>query len=478
MTDDKRQDQEPAEEDLTPQQREQEDQSFELKYLSPLQKQVIDKLFWRLIVFIFILFLFSFLDRINIGFAGLTMVNDPDIGLTMTEFGLAASLFYIAYVSFGVPSNMVLARVGARRWIAIIMVLWGIASTCTMFAWNATSLYVLRIFVGITEAGFLPGILLYLTYWFPSHFRARANALFMLAMPVTMAFGSIVSGYILQLDGVLELKGWQWLFFLEGFPCVILGVMVWFMLYDSPEKAKWLSDEEKQCLKEMMERDHLRLVQKEGPKATKALEPHTPEETKSMLALVFTKTVIMYTLAYFFLCNALNVVNTWSPTIIKSFAGEASLAMIGFLAAIPQFCTIAMMVWWGRRSDRKHERKFHTWFPYLFAGIGWILATTDDMPVLQLIGVCMASAGVFTAMAIFWTTPDQSIDPKARAIGIAVINAVGNLGSATGPFLVGFLYDLTGNFKIGMYTLVVALVLGIFTVIAIPMKQSRPMATP
>ena len=191
-----------------------------------------------------------------------------DLGLSSTMFGLAATLFYVTYVIFGIPSNMMLSRVGARRWIATIMVLWGIASTCTMFATGPTSLYVLRMIVGITEAGFLPGILVYLTYWFPAFYRARANALFMIAMPVTMAIGSLVSGYIPALDGVMNLKGWQWLFLLEGIPSVLLGVVVWFYLDDTPAKAKWLTDEEKASLQAMMEADKLQLVQPNGRAAT------------------------------------------------------------------------------------------------------------------------------------------------------------------------------------------------------------------
>ena len=240
------------------------------KNLTEPQQRVINKLFKRLIVFLFVLFVFSFLDRINIGFAGLTM--GKDIGLTSTMFGLAATLFYATYIIFGIPSNIMLGIVGARRWIATIMVLWGIASTATMFATGPTSLYILRMLVGIAEAGFLPGMLVYLTYWFPAYFRARANALFMIAMPVTMAFGSLASGYILGLDGVLNLKGWQWLFLLEGFPSVLLGILVWFYLDDSPKKAKWLTQEDKDTLQEMMDKDQLELVQPHGSKSQTALQ--------------------------------------------------------------------------------------------------------------------------------------------------------------------------------------------------------------
>ncbi|MGP2684025.1 4-hydroxyphenylacetate permease [Serratia marcescens] len=440
------------------------------KALTAAEQSVIKKLFRRLIIFLFVLFVFSFLDRINIGFAGLTM--GKDLGLSSTMFGLAATLFYVTYVIFGIPSNMMLSRVGARRWIATIMVLWGIASTCTMFATGPTSLYVLRMIVGITEAGFLPGILVYLTYWFPAFYRARANALFMIAMPVTMAIGSLVSGYILALDGVMNLKGWQWLFLLEGIPSVLLGVVVWFYLDDTPAKAKWLTDEEKASLKAMMEADKLQLVQPNGPSSHRALQQ------RSLWREIFTPIVLMYTLAYFCLTNTLSAINIWTPQILQSFNQASSNVTIGILAAIPQICTIAGMVWWSKRSDRLQERKHHTALPYLFAAAGWLLASATDHSLIQLLGIVMASVGSFTAMAIFWTTPDQSISLEARAVGIAVINATGNIGSALSPLLIGWFKDMTGSFNSGLYFVSALLIVGAVLVRRIPMKDSRPRATP
>ena len=208
----------------------------------------------HLLWFLFVLFFFSFLDRINIGFAGLTMMKD--LGLSGVQFGLATTLFYIAYIAFGIPSNIVLARIGARKWIGTIMIAWGLASTATMFASSPGTLYLLRVLVGVTEAGFLPGILLYMTYWFPSAYRARANALFMIAMPVTAAVGSALSGYILALDGTLGLRGWQWLFFLEGLPSAILGLVVFAYLHDGPAKATWLSADEKRTLSQTLAAEH------------------------------------------------------------------------------------------------------------------------------------------------------------------------------------------------------------------------------
>ncbi|HHR6146432.1 TPA: 4-hydroxyphenylacetate permease [Providencia alcalifaciens] len=440
------------------------------KNLTEPQQRVINKLFKRLIVFLFVLFVFSFLDRINIGFAGLTM--GKDIGLTSTMFGLAATLFYATYIIFGIPSNIMLGIVGARRWIATIMVLWGIASTATMFATGPTSLYILRMLVGIAEAGFLPGMLVYLTYWFPAYFRARANALFMIAMPVTMAFGSLASGYILGLDGVLNLKGWQWLFLLEGFPSVLLGILVWFYLDDSPKKAKWLTQEDKDTLQEMMDKDQLELVQPHGSKSQTALQ------NSSLWKEIFTPVILMYTVAYFCLTNTLSAINIWTPQIMQSFNQGSSNAMIGLLTAIPQFCTILGMIYWSRRSDRLQERKMHTALPYLFAAAGWVIAAMTHQPMIQLLGIIMASSGSFTAMAVFWTTPDQSISLRARAIGIAVINATGNIGSAVSPLLIGWLKDQTGSFNSGLYFVAGLLVVGALLVIAIPMKNSRPRATP
>ncbi|MGL4427741.1 MAG: 4-hydroxyphenylacetate permease [Silvania sp.] len=435
--------------------------------LDPRQQIVIKKLFRRLITFLFILFVFSYLDRINIGFAGLTM--GKDLGLTSTMFGLATTLFYVMYVICGIPSNVMLSIVGARRWIAILMVVWGIASTATMFATGPGSLYVLRMMVGIAEAGFLPGLLLYLTFWFPAHYRARANALFMIAMPVTMALGSLASGYILNLDGVMNLKGWQWLFLLEGFPSVILGFVVWFWLDDSPLKARWLTDDDKACLNEMLEADRLNAI------STQQREKATLVPTqRSMFRELFTPTIMLYTLAYFCLTNTLSALSVWTPLILRSFNQESSNVTIGLLSAIPQVCTIVAMVWWSKRSDKYNERKIHTLLPYLFAAAGWILTASSRDPMLQFTGIIMASAGAFAAMVIFWTTPDRAISLRARALGIAVINATGMTGAALGPLLMGWMKDVTGNFNAGIFMVAGFLVLGAVVIALIPMQKPEP----
>jgi MFS transporter, ACS family, 4-hydroxyphenylacetate permease len=427
------------------------------------EQRVVAKVSRHLLWFLFALFFVSFLDRINIGFAGLTMTKD--LGLTGTQFGLATTLFYVAYIACGVPGNLVLARIGARRWIGSIMIAWGLASTATMFATSPGTLYALRVLVGITEAGFLPGILLYLTYWFPAAYRARANALFMIAMPVTAALGSALSGYILALDGTLGLKGWQWLFLLEGMPAVLLGFVVFARLDDKPEAARWLDGEEKAALVCLVAAEH-----RADPLPGSGDATQRPRGTLRELA---SPTVLKFALAYFCLVNTLAMVAVWTPLIVKSFSAGASNRTVGLLAAIPQVCTIVAMIAWGRRSDRRQERRWHLILPMLFAALGWLCTAGSAQPTLQLLGVCAASAGAYTAMSIFWTTPDHALSWRTRAVGIATINAVGNIGSALNPLAVGWLKDVTHSFTAGLLYAAVLLVIGAIVAAALPLAGAR-----
>ena len=424
-----------------------------------LEQQVIRKVSRHLLWFLFLLFVFSFLDRINIGFAGLTMMQD--LGLSGTQFGFATTLFYIGYIACSIPSNIILARLGARRWIGSIMIAWGLASTATMFASSPASLYLLRFLVGVTEAGFLPGMLLYLTYWFPGAYRARANALFMIAMPVTAAIGSALSGLILGLDGHWGLSGWQWLFLLEGMPSVLLGLAVYGYLDDAPGKANWLSRLEQQALARMLEA--------EKPALAPAANPVKP----SVLAEMCSPTVLKFGLAYFCLVNTLAMVAVWTPLIVKSFNSGASNTQIGLLAAIPQVCTVIGMIAWGRRSDRLQERRWHIVWPMLLSAAGWLITAYAGHPMLQLLGICMASTGAYTAMSVFWTTPDGALSFAARAIGIAVINATGNIGSALNPVVVGWLKDVTHSFATGLLYASALLVAGALIVLTLPIARGK-----
>lgn len=419
------------------------------------QRHVMQKVSRRLLWFLFVCFVLSFLDRINIGFAGLTMMGD--LGLSSTQFGMATTLFYIAYIACGIPSNIALAKVGARKWIASLMIAWGLASTATLFATDANSLYLLRVLVGITEAGFLPGILLYLTFWFPAAYRARANALFMIAMPFTAGVGSAISGQILSLEGTWGLHGWQWLFLLEGMPSVLMGVAVIYYLDDKPHQASWLDDHEKHQLQQALAADWV------------AADNGTQEHATSLLREVLSPTVLLFSLVYFCLVNTLAMIAVWTPLIIKSIsAADSSNSTIGLLAAIPQVCTIIGMIVWGLHSDRSQERKWHLVLPMLLAAAGWMFTACASDPLVQLIGVCMAATGSYTAMSIFWTTPDQAMSFKGRAIGIALINAVGNIGSAVNPLVVGWLRDLTQSFTAGIGYAAALLVLGALLTFLLP----------
>ncbi|QGZ62883.1 MFS transporter [Paraburkholderia acidisoli] len=441
---------------------------------SPLQHRTADateavtrKVSRHLLGFLFLLFVVSFLDRINIGFAGLTMMKD--LGLSSTQFGLASTLFYIAYIACGIPANLVLARVGARRWIGCIMIAWGLASTATMFATNATTLYWLRMLVGVTEAGFLPGMLLYLTCWFPPAWRARANALFMIAMPVTAAFGSAISGYILKLDGHAGLAGWQWLFVLEGMPAALLGGVAFFYLDDSPRAARWLSADEKRTLEAALDAipaDTASAMPVQDAKAADAVAPTLWQQLRSPVVLRFAA-------AYFCLVNTLAMVAVWAPLIVKGFSAGASNVTVGLIATIPQLVTIVAMIVWGRRSDRRQERKWHLAMPMLLSGAGCVLSAQAGAPLVQLLGVCLASAGSYTAMSIFWTVPDQAFTPQARAVGIAVINAIGNISSAANPLVVGWLKDMTHSYSAGLVYSAALLVLGAGIVTTLPLGTSN-----
>ncbi|WEK33061.1 MAG: MFS transporter [Candidatus Pseudomonas phytovorans] len=432
---------------------------------SSAQHNVMRKVSRRLLGFLFLCFVLSFLDRINIGFAGLTMMGD--LGLSSTQFGMATTLFYIAYIACGIPSNMALAKVGARKWIGSLMIAWGLASTATLFATDASSLYLLRILVGITEAGFLPGVLLYLTFWFPAAYRARANALFMIAMPFTAGFGSALSGLILSLDGVWGLHGWQWLFLLEGMPSVIMGFVVFGYLNDTPHQARWLSPEDKQHLQHALAAD--------TPPSTSTAE----DGTGSLLREMLSSTVLKFSLVYFCLVNTLAMIAVWTPLIIKSIsAADSSNSTIGFLAMIPQVCTIIGMLVWGLHSDRSQERKWHLVLPMLVAAAGWMFAAYAGNPMVQLCGICMAATGSYTAMSIFWTTPDQALTFKARAIGIAVINAFGNIGSALNPLVVGWLKDLTHSFTAGIVYATVLLVIGALLTFVLPLPSAKSISKP
>ena len=426
---------------------------------------VFRKVFRRLIWFLFILLVVSFIDRINVAFAALTM--NRALGLSATAFAMSITVFYVAYALFEVPSNLILAKVGARLWIARIMITWGFASAATMFAVDAWSLFGLRALVGAAEAGFLPGILLYLTYWFPRSCRARANALFIMGIPATIAIASTISGFILQMDGWLGLAGWQWLFLLEGLPAVVFGVICLFYLDDSPVRAKWLSDEEKHEIMARLEQD-------------RALE-ESEHNKRSVLSQLGSRNVVLLCAAYFGLISSLNANSTWVPQIVHGLTPGASYAVIGLLTALPAILTVAIMPSWGASSDRRNERVWHLRIALLLAAAGWLLVIGSHVAIARYLGLVLVSAGSFCALLTFWTIPVAILSPAARPAGIAFVNTIGiGGGSAISPLVIGYLKDLTGGFTSGLIYVVVMLIMSVIcvTIVAAQMRPLAPIPSP
>jgi len=430
-----------------------------------LDDSVFRKVFRRLMWFLFILLVVSFMDRINIAFAALTM--NKDLGLTAAAYGMSLTVFYAAYTVCEIPSNLALARFGARLWIARIMITWGIASAATMFAVGMWSLYGIRAVVGAAEAGFLPGILLYLTYWFPRSYRARANALFIMGIPATIAIASTLSGLILQMHGFLGLAGWRWLFLLQGLPAVILGVVCLFYLDDGPALASWLGENEKREIASRLERD-------------RELEQN-PTAHRGILSELASRNVVLLSIAYFGLVTSLNANSTWVPQIVQSLVPGARYAVIGLLTALPAALTVAVMPLWGTSSDRRDERDWHLRIAMLIAALGWLLVIFSANAALRYLGLVLVSMGSFCALLTFWTYPASSaiLSSEARPAGIALINCVGiGGGSSIGPFIIGHLKDSTGSFTSGLLYVVAMLVVAIICIALVAARTHVATPTP
>jgi ACS family 4-hydroxyphenylacetate permease-like MFS transporter len=416
----------------------------------------IKKVWRRLIPFLFLLYIFNYLDRINIGFAALSM--NKDLVLTATTFGLANSIFYIGYVACEIPSNLLMVRYGARIWIARILISWGLASAATMFVVGPNSLYLVRFLVGVLEAGFVPGVLLYLTYWIPNSHRARANGYLMMAQPVAMVLGGGVSGLILDhLNGALGLQGWRWLFLLEGLPAVILGLIAYAYLTDKPKNAAWLQETEKDVLNSVLAED----------------QPSSSRQAKvSVWKQVTEPKILLLALAYFCLVNTINANATWIPTIVREVLKAYSLSQVGFVTAIPAMCALILMPLWTRSSDRMQERVWHVVAALAMAAAGWLLVIFFPEPELRLVGLIFTVSGAFCAMSTFWTLPQALLSEAARPAGIGLISAVGLLGSAVSPAVIGFLRDTTGNFSAGLFYVTALLAVSIVLVLVVPRLRS------
>ncbi|MFJ8078431.1 MFS transporter [Streptomyces sp. NPDC096176] len=403
---------------------------------------VFRKVVRRIVPFLILCYVFSYLDRVNIGFAKLQMSDD--LGLSEAAYGLGAGLFFIGYFLFEVPSNLMLQRIGARTWIARIMITWGLVSAAFMFVTNETTFYVLRFLLGAAEAGFYPGVILYCTYWFPSHRRARVIAMFMSAIPVAGIFGNPLSGWIMdRFQSVNGWQGWQWMFLLEAIPALAIGVATLFYLDDGVRSAKWLTDDEKAVVERAIADD----------------AAHRTVHGRVWDAFRDPKVWLMC-LIYFCFVMGQYALTFWMPTFVESTGIEGNLA-IGVLSAVPFLAALVAMNLFGRSADKRRERRWHLVVPSLMGAVGFSLAAVSTgSTALSLAALSFAAAGVLTCAPLFWSLPTAFLGGAAAAAGLAVINSVGNLAGFVSPYMIGALKDATGSTSLPMYVLAFSLVVG------------------
>jgi len=399
----------------------------------------------RLIPFIFICYLFNYLDRVNVGFAKLQMLDA--LKFSETVYGLGAGIFFIGYVLCGVPSNLALTRFGPRRWIALMMIAWGTLSTCLMFVTTPTGFYLLRLLTGAAEAGFFPGVVLYLSQWFPTFRRGRIMALFMCAIPVSGLIGGPFSGWILShfAAGQGGLAGWQWMFLLQGIPTVLLGVLAIYLLSDSFANAKWLGAHERAVL----EADH-RLDAASKPASS----------TDSLLAVFKNPAIWAFGLIYFCIQSGVYAINFWLPSIIKNL-GFSDTLVTGWISAIPYLLAAVFMLLVGRSADLHKERRWHLVVPMLMGALGLVIAVNfATQPAIAILGLTIATMGALTGLPMFWPVPTAMLSAGAAAGGLALINSMGQMAGFLSPYLVGFVKDATGSTDVALYLLAAVIVGG------------------
>jgi len=417
--------------------------------MEPLERRTVEKVTARLVPFLILCYFVAYLDRVNVSFAALTM--NKDLGLSASAFGFGAGIFFLAYFLFEVPSNLFLERVGARKWIARIMFTWGVISGSMAFVGGETSFYALRVLLGIAEAGFFPGIIFYLTLWFPAVNRARIVGYFMAAIPLSTVVGAPVSGLLLGLDGLLGMKGWQWLFILEAAPSLILSVIVFFYLTDRPADATWLEPEERAWLVARLEQERR---QREMVRRYTVTEALLNPKVLALSLVYFGAVATNYGLSFFL------------PQIVKAFG--VSNIQAGLVAALPYVVGLVGIVWWGRHSDRMLERRFHLAFPLFVASAGIAISTALDDPTMKMAALSVAGFGIFGCLPVFWTFPAAFLSGAAAAGGIALINSIGNLAGFVGPYAVGRIRDVTGSYTGGLLSLAAVGFIAMIIVLVFP----------
>ncbi|WP_380178530.1 MFS transporter [Kalamiella sp. sgz302252] len=418
-----------------------------------LEKQVMRKVTLRIVPFIMLLYFIAFLDRVNIGFAALTM--NQDLGFSPTVFGIGAGIFFLGYFLFEVPSNLILHKVGARIWIARVMISWGIVSACMALVQGVSSFYTLRFLLGVAEAGFFPGIILYLSYWFPAARRAQITAIFMAAAPISTALGSPLSAMLLEMHGLLGFAGWQWMFVLEAVPAVVAGVAVLFVMTDRPEKARWLNDEEREWLSTTLQ----------------AEASSRPQSHQSALRGLADSRVLALALVYFGTSAGLYTLGIWAPQLIHTFGTSA--LQTGFLNAFPAVIGVIGMVLWARHSDRTGERSWHVIFACMLAAAGLIYAGSISSLLGVMLALTLVTLGISAAKPPLWSMPTLFLSGPAAAAGIATINSIGNLGGFVGPTVIGVIRQQTGSYTWGLWFVAGLLILSALIVLWLSSRQRK-----
>jgi len=413
-----------------------------------IEARTMSKVTWRLVPFLMLCYFIAYLDRVNIGFAGATMRADLD--LSATAFGGAAGIFFLAYFFFEVPSNLALNAFGARRWIARIMFTWGIISGAQAFVTGELSFNIVRLLLGIAEAGFFPGIIFYLTLWFPTAYRARIVGWFMFAIPISTVIGAPVSGLILNLEGVAGLHGWQWMFLIEAVPALLMTVAVLYYLTDRPGDAQWLQPQERQWLQGRLDREQ---AERERILDLGWLRAMLDWRVIALGLVYMGANIPQYGLSFFL------------PQIVKAFG--VSNVTAGFITAVPYLVGAVGMIVWGWHSDRTGERKWHAVIAFLFIIAGLGLASTAPDPTIKMLFLCIAGFGFFAVLPIFWTLPTAFLSGAGAAAGIAAVNSIGNLGGYFGPQAFGLLRDHTGSDVAGLIFLAGCALVGMLIVLAL-----------
>ncbi|KYQ80609.1 MFS transporter [Acinetobacter lactucae] len=428
------------------------DTVFSSEVDTTVRKSAYRKIAFRLMPFLMLCYFCAYLDRVNVGFAKLQMMSD--LQFSEAVYGLGAGIFFIGYFLCEVPSNIVLHRVGARRWIARIMITWGVLSGCFAFVQTEWQFYTLRFLLGVAEAGLAPGLLLYLTYWFPSYRRARMTVLWFIAIPISGMIGGPLSGLIMdRMSGVHGWFGWQWMFVIEAIPTVLVGLLVLAVLKDSIQDANWLTQDEKNLVKQELAQDN---QHKEGHASVKDF--------------IADKRLWLLAGIYFCVVMGQYAITFWLPTLIRN-SGISDNWHIGLLTSLPYMCAIVVMILAGRSGDHFQERRWHLIIPMCAGAIALTFATLFASNLtLSLICLCIAASGVLTASSLFWMLPTNFLGGVSAAAGIAAVNSFANLAGFCSPYLIGWITTNTGSNAIGMFLITAVLIFGASLVLRVPAK--------